>query len=66
MFAEGVDEVCIDVVDGDPQRHNNHILGHSFSEGVSILYNHGHIGAGHTRVFKAEETERKYIVFLSW
>ena len=37
VFAEGVNEACIDVVDGDPENHNNHILDHSFSEGVSIL-----------------------------
>ena len=43
VFTKGVDEACIDVVDGDAENHNNQILGHSFSERVSILYNHGHI-----------------------
>ena len=37
VFAEGVNEACIDVVDGDPENHNDHVLGHSFIEGVSIL-----------------------------
>lgn len=44
MFAEGVNEACIDVVDGDAENHNNHVLGHSFSEGVSVLDDHGHVG----------------------
>lgn len=37
MFAEGENETRIDVVDGDPHDHNNHILGQSFSEGICIL-----------------------------
>ena len=37
VFAEGVNEAGIDVVDGDPDHHNNQILGHSFREGISIL-----------------------------
>lgn len=31
VFAIGLNETCIDVVDGDAENHNNHILGHSFS-----------------------------------
>ena len=27
VFAEGVNETCIDVVDGDAENHNHHILG---------------------------------------
>ena len=34
VFAEGVNEACIDVVDGDPENHDNRILGHSFREGI--------------------------------
>lgn len=44
VSVKGLNEACIDVVDGDAENHNNHILSHSFREGVSILYNHGHIG----------------------
>lgn len=32
VFAEGVNEVGIDVADGDAKDHNNQILGHSFSK----------------------------------
>lgn len=43
VLAEGANEACIDVIDGDAENHNDHILGQSFGEGVSILYVHSHI-----------------------
>lgn len=36
MFPEGVNEASIDVVDGDSQKNNNQILGHSLDEGVLV------------------------------
>lgn len=32
VFAERVNEVGIDVADGDAKEHDNQILGHSFSK----------------------------------
>lgn len=58
MFAEGVNEANIDVVDGDPENQNNHVLGHSFSEGVSVLCNHGHAGRSHIHFAKAADKKR--------
>lgn len=37
VFAEGANEAGIDVVDGDPENHDYHVLGQRFREGVSIL-----------------------------
>lgn len=48
VLLEGVDEACIDVVDGDAENDNDHILGDGFGEGVSVLDDHGHVG--HRRV----------------
>lgn len=43
MFAEGVNEARVDVVDEDPQDQNDHVLDHSFGEGISVLYDHAHV-----------------------
>lgn len=40
VAAEGVDEVSVDAVDGDPESHDDHILHHSFGKRVSELDNH--------------------------
>lgn len=52
VFAKGLNEACVDVVDGDAENHNDHILGHSFGEGVSILNNDGHVGRRQVHLFK--------------
>ena len=43
VFAEGVDEAGVDVVDGDPENHNNDILGHGFREGIWVPTNQCHV-----------------------
>lgn len=58
VFAKGLNEACIDVVDGDAEDDNNHVLGHSFGERVSILYNHGHIGRQQAHLLKTVRSNR--------
>lgn len=57
---KGLNEACIDVVDGDAENHNNHILGHRFREGVAILNHHGHVGRRHVHVFKTTFRKRHF------
>lgn len=47
VFAESLNEAGIDVGDGDAEDHNNHVLGHSFSQRVSVRNDHGHISRRH-------------------
>lgn len=58
VLLEGVDEACIDVVDGDAENHNDHILGDGFGEGVSVLDDHGHVGRRSVHFAKTEVRQR--------
>lgn len=54
VFAEGLNKCYIDIVDGDAENHNNHILEHSFGESVSIDYDCSLIGGRHTHLSKTK------------
>lgn len=57
---KGLNEACIDAVDGDAENHNHHILGHRFREGVAILNHHGHVGRRHIHDFKTTVQKRHF------
>ncbi len=59
VFTKGLNEAYIDVVDGDAENHNNHILGHSFSEGVSILDDHSHICRRHVHLWMTDNPTKE-------
>lgn len=52
MFAEGVNEARVDVVDGDPQKQDNHVLGDGFAERISVLNRRAHVGCRHVHFWK--------------
>lgn len=65
LFAESLKKCCIDVVNGDAENHNNHILDHSFGESISIVYNHSLIGIRSAHLLEAEKHVFKYIMLMT-
>ena len=63
VFAEGVNETCIDVVDGEAENHNNNVLGHSFGEGVSGPEDHGHVGGWRVHLLMSEKKRWIFITY---
>lgn len=65
LFAESLKKCYIDVVNGDAENHNNHILDHSFGESISIVYNHSLIGIRSAHLLEAEKHVFKYIMLMT-
>lgn len=65
LFAESLKKCYIDVVNGDAENHNNHILDHSFGESISIVYNHSFIGIRSAHLLEAEKHVFKYIMLMT-
>lgn len=65
LFAESLKKCYIDVVNGDAENHNNHILDHSFGESISIVYNHSLIGIRSAHLLEAEKQVFKYIMLMT-
>lgn len=66
MSVESLNEADIDVVDGDAENHNYHILGHCFHQGVPVLYHHGYIGRRHVHVSEAEVEKMTVITSIRY